>query len=391
MCATDRASRGFSLVELMVAVAFTAILMAGLATVFRSSATGFAAVNETIGAQRGNRWALEQVREDFSQAGLVFPDRALPAYILSGAEGLFTLALDQTVTGAKRVSDTDPGATQDETVTADVIQFFQDVPLQTRGEWAADTLGNDIPASGVPTSAPTSATVNFQYGAPTDLKANDVMVILDSGENGKWEHPLIAGGANPVVFQTDVTALSRYSLTPPSPGIALAHNAHVPVMFVRPAQLVRYSVQAVGLDPAHPAVRIPCLVRQQADYPTAGTVDWTAVPARIVAENVEGFRIDLSFDGGATWARPRTGTVDWATMRTNANATLATSGLPGLRSITDPLRPDWFRSITCLIRIDITSRTPMRRSEYATTGTTRAYRTRTQTVLVSPRNFAYGT
>ncbi|BDU77426.1 PulJ/GspJ family protein [Mesoterricola sediminis] len=389
MCATRRTHLGFSLVELMVAVAFTAILMAGLARVFRGSASNYAAVNETIGIQRSNRWALEQISDDFSQAGMIFPDRALPTYIMSGSEPLFSLALDQALT-VKRISDTDPTTTQDETVTSDVIEFFQDIPLRVRAEFATNTDGEDIAYTGVPTSPPTSVTLNLLAGNITDLQANDVMVILDSGEKGYWEHPLIAGGTNPIAFQTDQNVVNRFAMGNGTVGLKKPHFAKVPVMFMRPAQLVRFSVQAVGLDPANSGVRLPCLVRQQADYPLTGTVDWTKVPGRIVAENVDGFRLDLSFDGGRTWTRPTTGTVDWATMQANANSQLNSAGLQGLKSITDPLHPDWFRSINCLIRIDLTSRTPLRRSEYATTPGTRAYRTRTQTILVSPRNFAYG-
>lgn len=385
-----RGGRGFSLVELLVALVFTAVLMAGMASVFRSSVQTYTAVNETMGAQRTNRWALDQISDDISQLGFVFPDRPLPNFVLTGAESLFSITPGGAVAGVARVSDTNPAATQAETVIADSLQYFTDVPLAVSGLWSADTTGNDTNPGGTPTSAPASAAITFTLGASSDLKAGDVMVILDSGENGNWEHPVIAGAANPVVFETDMAKIAKYTSAMISPGIALEHKAGVPVYFVRPAQLVRYAVLAVALDPANSAVRLPCLVRQQTDYPAAGTVAWANVPTQIIAENVEGFRVDLSFDGGTTWARTTGAPTDWAGIQANANTQLDTAGLPNLKTITDPANPDWFRGINSLIRIDITTRAPIRREEYSATAGARAYRTRTQTLMISPRNFGYG-
>lgn len=381
---------GFSLVEMLVALVFTSFLMAGMAKVFQSSVRTYATVNETMGAQRTNRWAMDQGSDDISQAGLVFPDRLLPAIVTAGSESLFSITPGAVVTGVTRVSDTNPTATQAETITADILQFFTDVPLPVNGVWTADTTGDNPNPGGTATAAPASASITFRLGAYTDLKADDVMVILDSGEYGNWEHPLIVGAANPVVFETDATKLANYTATPIPPGITLAHKAGVPVYFIRPAQLVRYSVQAVALDPANTAVKLPCLVRQQTNYPTSGTVDWTTVPTQIIAENVDRFRVDLSFDGGTTWARTTNSPTSWSTIQTNANAQLASVGLPGLNTITDPANPDWFRNINCLIRVDITTRAPIRREEYSTTPGARAYRTRTQTLMISPRNFGVG-
>ena len=385
-----RGTGGFSLVELLVALVFTALLMAGMANVFKSSVRTYTAVNETMGAQRTNRWAMDQISDDISQAGLVFPDRPLPNFIISGAESLFSLTPGVAVASVVRVSDTDPAATQTEAVTADILQFFLDVPLPVTGVWTADTPGDNPNPGGTASAAPTKAAVTFNLGAYTDLNAGDVMVILDSGEYGNWEHPLVTGAANPVTFETDATRLANYTSMPIQPGITLAHRAGVPVYFIRPAQLVRYSVQSVALDPANSAVRLPCLVRQQASYPTAGTVDWTTVPTQIIAENVEGFRVDISFDGGTTWARTTGAPTTWAGIQSNANTQLTTAGLPGWNTLTDPARPDWFRGIPCLTRVDITTRAPIRREEYSPTLGARAYRTRTQTLMISSRNFGVG-
>lgn len=385
---------GFSLVELLVALVFMSLLMAGMAVVFRTSIGTFSTTGELISAQHRSRWALEQISDDISQAGFVFPERVLPTRILSGAESLFSITPDQTV-ATVRVSDTNPAATVAENITADAFQFFMDVPLPVQGTWTTATAGEGLDATGlVPTTPPTSAQVTFTLGTVDDLRAGDVEVICDSGENGNWEHPVISGApvANPVVFATTQAEMDYYTSTPTTPGIILPHPAGVPVFFVRPAQLVRYSVRAIALDPANSAIRVPCLVRQQTNYPatSTATVDWSLIAAQIVAENVSRFRADLSFDGGATWCRPTAAPINWAGFTANANTTLSTKGLTGFTSITDSDHRDWFRNIPCLIRLDLSTRTSMRREEYSAAAGARAWRTRTQTLMISPRNFGYG-
>ena len=387
-------ARGFSMVEMLIALLFTGFLMAGMAKVFQSSVMTYTAVNETMGAQRTNRWALDQISDDISQAGFIFPERALPNFMLSNTNVLFSVTPAQTVAGVTRISDTNPTGTETETVTTDILQFFTDIPLPVTGTWAVSTDGNDANPGGTPTAAPTTVTITLTQGSATDLRNGDVMVILDSGETGKWEHPVIASSTGSsssatIALQTDLVQLANYTSTPINGGIALSHVGGVPVFFVRPAQLVSYSVQAVALNPSNASVLLPCLVRQQANYPTAGAVDWATAATQIVAENVEGFVVDMSFDGGTTWVRPAA-TPSWSTMQTNADTQLATAGLPGLKSIKDTANPDWYRGINCLIRVDITTRAPIRREEYSATAGARAYRTRTQTLMISPRNFGYG-
>jgi len=383
---------GFSLVEMLVALVFMSVLMAGMAGVFKTSIGTFSATGETISTQHHNRWALEQISDDISQAGFVFPDRVLPDRILSGSESLFSVTPDQTLT-AKRVSDTNPGAVENETITADVFQFFMDVPLPVQGTWAATTGGEGMDTGGSGTTPPDRAEISFTVGSYTDLQAGDVEVICDSGEHGTWEHPIInAPTSATIVFDTTEASLEAYTSTAMTSGIMLAHHEGVPVFFVRPAQLIRYSVRALALDPGNTSVLTPCLVRQQASYPatSTGTVNWTTVAAQIVAENVSGFKVDLSFDGGATWNRPTTAPITWAAFSANANATLANKGLAGFQSITDSSARAWFRNIPCLIRIDLTTRTAVRREEYSATTGSRAWKTRTQTLMISPRNFGLG-
>ena len=71
----SRNNRGFSLVELLVALVFISLLMAGMLRVYGSAIQGFATANETIKAQRDNRWALQAVQDDQQTAGYYFPVR----------------------------------------------------------------------------------------------------------------------------------------------------------------------------------------------------------------------------------------------------------------------------------------------------------------------------
>ena len=63
--------RGFSLVELLVALLFTSILMAGMAKVFQSSLGVFVASSETISSGRRNRMAMDLLYDDLNKAGMV--------------------------------------------------------------------------------------------------------------------------------------------------------------------------------------------------------------------------------------------------------------------------------------------------------------------------------
>ena len=356
---TLRQNHGFSLVELMVALMFLALLMAGMAKVYSSSVKVFKTTGETLSTQRNNTWAMNMISDDISQAGYIFPDRVLPSALTSGTELMFRIDPAQTVSGVTRISDLNSSTVENETLTADVFQFFADVPLPVTATWTTTTTGE---SEGSATTELASAAVTFTQGGTSDLKAGDIMVILDGAvqtlPNGtvipSMETPMIKTAANPVVFQDDSSVLANYTPVSFQALPVRPHLAGVPLLFVRPAQLVRLSIKAVALDPAHPSVKQPCLVRQQANFPTDGTstVTWANVASTVLAENVEGFRVDVSFDGGVNW--DRTGASTWSDIVNNASAHI--KSISGYTSITD--RRDWFRNIPCLLRIDLTTRTP---------------------------------
>ncbi|HTL99216.1 MAG TPA: prepilin-type N-terminal cleavage/methylation domain-containing protein, partial [Holophagaceae bacterium] len=57
---------GFSMVELLVALVFISLLMAGMLRIYGSAIQGFSAANESVKAQRDNRVAMQGIEDDLS-------------------------------------------------------------------------------------------------------------------------------------------------------------------------------------------------------------------------------------------------------------------------------------------------------------------------------------
>ena len=75
MIRTDRTrTHGFSLVELLIALVFISFLMAGMLRIYGSAIQGFVAANETVKAQRDNRWS-RMSRTTFRPPGSSSPTR----------------------------------------------------------------------------------------------------------------------------------------------------------------------------------------------------------------------------------------------------------------------------------------------------------------------------
>lgn len=401
---TPRNNRGFSLVELLVALVFISLLMAGMLRVYGSAIQGFATANETIKAQRDNRWALQAVQDDLQTAGYYFPVRPVVGGIdnvNSGNQNPLLLLPDRTATNKYIADPNNPAATPaNETLTFDELQFVTDQMLPISARLSAATTAAD------------SITVTSTLGDFSLLKAGDFAVVLDPA------HEIVRVKGSAYSGSTAVVALEATSLQDPTTGAflgafgtlrSLSHQVGADVVFIRPNQVVRYTLMPLALDPSNTALTVPCLVRDQTAYPAGGSlIAWPAATASqatlatagpggapvvrtVVAENVTGLRFDLSANQGQTWTRGNS----WSATLTNLNAQLASlaSANPGIgyvSSAQDPSNPLWYRAAPLLIRTDLTTRTLVRRAEYAATANTLAYRTRTQTVLVQPRNFGFG-
>ncbi|MCE1205090.1 MAG: prepilin-type N-terminal cleavage/methylation domain-containing protein [Holophagaceae bacterium] len=374
--------QGFSLIEMLVAVMFIGFLTAGMLRVYSTNLAGFQRVNDTIASQRRGRWALASLQDDvasigyFAYVGFNNPTGAHYS-VVSGTQEPFMILPSPTpviVTGPNPAS---PGTlvTGPLVPNPDELQYVSDLPLPIQAV-----------LSGPPGSNVTSTGLNLslQSGNLSDLRAGDIVAILD----GSFEQFIISGASGNVILADVATTSTHQNMGGPyavNPPGTKSHLANTPLAFYRPSVVTRYSIQARAWDPSNPAITIPCLVRQQAPYPVGGTaVAWAAVPIEVIAENIEGFRVDLSFNGGTTWNR--TGAANWDAIVAKITTELVPLGAKGTpaRDATNPL---WFRSYPFLIRMDVVSRSAAPRAESSDVAGQAAYVRRTQTLMVSPRNF----
>jgi prepilin-type N-terminal cleavage/methylation domain-containing protein len=375
MARTNPSPRGFSLIELVVAMLFVGLLMAGMMRVYSASIRSFHSQQETLGAQRMNRLAFDQLSDDFQQAGYMYPDRSVAPWITAGAvQKSFVINPGQTFTAQKL---NDAGALVGETITADEVVFARDVPV-ARTATLAGAVG---PGAGVYATLPLA----FTPGAATPILKGDIVILWDQNFEFFFVKDDLGAG-NTVTIDPDGHLIDSQWITGANGEVRRDHALGTQVSFVRPNQLVRYSLQPIALDPAVPGMTVPCLVRQQATYPmnTTVAVNWTTTQGTVLAENISGFRVDMSADGGTTWTRAAT----WAAWKTALDPKLKAQNMKGYQGM--DLNPLWFKFANLVFRLDITSRTPTQRSEFTGSPLVRAFRERTLTMLLMPRNFALG-
>ena len=393
-------TRGFSLVELLIALVFISFLMAGMLRIYGSSIQGFMAANESAKAQRDNRWAQENLTDDLESAGYFFFYGGRPAVsgisVSSGSQNPLMLFPNQTITN-KAADPANPSASPtNETITFDELQFLRDEILPITAQLSAQPTDSG------------SISVTLSDGNLSQVKAGDFAVLMDAAP---YQMILISGA--PGSGTSGTVPLSTAAIQDPSTGavisssvLTLNHQPGVDVLFVRAYQVVRYTVMPLSLDPSNSNATVPCMVRDEAPYPSSGAlIVWPAANATaaqlaaanvtrtLVAQNVTGLRFDMSLDQGATWTRG----ADWSTTQSNLNAklsALATSpsnaGIGYASTTTDPTNPLWYRGAPLLFRADVTTRTVLKRADFSATVNTASYRTRTQTFLVQPRNFGLG-
>ncbi len=368
---------GFSLIEMLVAVMFIGILSAGMLRIYSSNLAGFQRVNDTIASQRRGRWALNSLQDDVASIGFFafVPFNQPTGYSVGpGTQEPFMILPAPTPVSVSGPDPTKPSVllTANLVPNPDEFQFVGDLPLPIQATVASGS-----------TSA--ALAINLTNGSLSDIQAGDVAAIVDA--TFEQIQVAVAPTSNTISVSAmgaavaGVSQAGGYAISPTL--TAAAHAVGTPVVFFRPNVVTRYSVQARAWDPSNPAFTIPCLVRQQAPYPPGGTlINWAGVQADLIAENIDGFRVDLSFDGGVTWLRQAA--ADW-------NAIVASmAGLsPGGQALKprDASNPLWFRNYPCMVRMDVTSRSAAPQSANSDVTGQAAYIRRTQTLMVTPRNF----
>lgn len=373
-----RMQRGFSLVELMVALVFTSFLMAGLARVYKSSLASFHTGAERLSTQRRGRIAVDMISDDLNAAGMyLFNILQYPTAIESTRTG-FWVTPNQTVT------------LSDGSIKADRLYFYMDQALPFQGTVSGGSGG--VAVAGVAEFEGSGKEVkdsNLSFSVDTGSASFASMVkpgqrlILQDGWPG-FEIAQVAASGTIVT----ITPKENYqdASGAPTGGNYLSkgrHRSGAPVTFMNVAQLVRYSIQSRAMDPGDPTQTTPCLVRDQGSYDPNSAEGFAATTdSQVLAEDVSGLRTFFSVDGGKTWV---TSTTDWTDFKGQvASALAAGAGRQGFLNLSDP---SWYRDIPILVRLDITTRTPMKRADYDSTGGSLQYRELVQTLILKPRHF----
>jgi hypothetical protein len=402
-------ANGFSLVEMMVALVFTLVLMAGMATVFKASLSTFYTSGEMLSSARRNWMSTDLLGDDINTACMYLGNPYSGPLTYSNNPPFYILP-NVTITGAPGVLG--PG----DPVTADELYFILDQALPFTGTFAgpgaAQSANQQVMNATGNTLADRTFTINCNSLSYANMvQQGQVFIFMDQWEQESISAMPIVNADNSVtvvtapvtnsagenlagITGTGVTGLSSKALHINGSGI----------MVMLPTQMIRYRMQWLQLDPTNPN-GVPCLVRDQGNYTNGAFVANQA--QQIITENVAGFKVYLSTNSGQTWAglglapgNPAPGpgggfSAGWDQgIRTQLDTQLgqgvgavAASGRPGYQSTrVSTMGDNWFRYIPTLVRIDVTTRTAAQRTEYSTTANTAAYKQLTQSLVFVPRH-----
>ena len=386
-----RSARGFSLVELLVALVFTMVLMAGMANVYKASLTSYYTSGESLSSARRNRMSVDLLVDDLNTACMYLTDLSVPPTVSAAAPPFYILPNMPVMKGvATAYPSLDPNIFSDE------LYFYMDESLAFEGALGAAAPQKTAAELVVAGAAPSVLDNTFVIDCGSATYAKQVKQGQLFSFKDSWETAYIKDV--PTVSGTTVTVVAGASPDASITGMGSAglpsKAKHLPnsgIVFFLPAQMVRYRIEILVLDPSN-ANGIPCLVRDQGTYNTAAFTP--TVAQQVIAENVSGFKVYLSTNAGASWAgtlasglpNPYIGfTPGWdGGIRTEVDAQLAASGRPDFKTTRGT--EHWMRSVPTLVRVDVTTRTATQRSEYSTTGAALAYRNLTQSLVFVPRH-----
>nr|WP_320131590.1 hypothetical protein [uncultured Holophaga sp.] len=410
----DREGRGFSLVELLVALVFTMLLMAGMASVFRASINNFSISGEKLSAARRNRMSVDMLVDDLNSAGMLLT--SLSDY--SGMDG--TLTLNTTNPGFCIVPNVAYASTDvaSPNNVSDQLFLYYDDPLPFEG---VVNSGGSSTSQAVDAVYTTGST--YVVALQDSQQAAQVATAFSQATTAS---PLVlvrrADAAHPKAIASLTTTGSQVNLSLDTSLTSVGSTSETAIpsgsqtLFVRPGRYVRYSIQGRALDPANPTQAVPCLVRDEWTYSSVASSTTLPTPdvTAILSENVVGFQVMVSPDGGATWmndpndATQRSGAAPsastpglshtkwttWAEIRNLLNASSAITTRPSPNNVISDDK-FWFKDIPMLVRIDVATRVAVPRAEYlqnvpstiinGTGGV--PYKITTQSLVIVPRHF----
>jgi hypothetical protein len=381
--------------------------MAGMASVFKASLSTFFTSGELISSARRNHMSIDVLGNDINSAEMYLVNLPNPPPVVA-ANPPFYILPNMPITGA---GPNDPQ-------TSDQLFFYMDQPLPFQAILAPGGTNVSAAQLVVAQTKITNADNTFVILCPTlayayMVQAGQMFAFMDS-----YQTATISASPPPSVSTTPDSTTGWFPVTVvtvTNPTVAVTGNGggggvvqstHISnsnILFITPAQMVRYSVQMVQLDPLN-ANGVPCLVRDQGLY--SGTLFDTnfvaTAPQEIITENLgqgtdgnkSGFKVYLSVNSGQAWeGLGQTGTYTSAAtsfstgwnqgIRTALDTQLSTTGRPGYQ--TTRFSEQWFRYIPTLVRVDLTTRTATQRSEYSATPTTApAYKNFTESLVFVP-------
>lgn len=367
--------RGFSLVELVVALFFTSILMAGLARVFKNQVSTAVAVSESMSNTRRNRVASDALVDEFNNAGMFLIDIAEVPML--GAKPAFL------ITEGDRAK-TDPAE------RADQVEFYLDEALPIDATLVAGGgYTQDGVVMGAGLSAGDSSNASAAKSYTLDLLEPDLVGKVETGmfvvSRSGFKKMQILGA--PAVNGSEVTFTADPNMVNAATGAAAGHTGGLNMAedtmpqngdvyyLVKRRRMIRFSIENLSLDPSS-ADKTPCLMREIGDYPISSP---TFVPdpggKTMVAENVEDIQFFISADGGRNWGKTP------AELKTHPDIAGNVDLLAKLDS------PFWFRELPIMVRIDLVTRNFQKREQFSKTAGAGDYHRKTQTIIMTPRHF----
>lgn len=380
MAKPARRQQGFSLVELLVALVFTSLLFAGMATVFKSSLGVFTTSGERLSNLRRNRMALDMLSDDLNLTGQYLVDMTAYPTWATATNPAFWIK---------------PGA---DAASADEIYMSFDEALPFDGTYsigttaaplAVSTSNDDLVKAGtsVATGIPSDFKINIRADQAALVKSGYFVVFKDSFEAKQIDTPSVTGGVVSVTIKANMADAAGNSNGSTGQAAKNRHRNGAAVTVVNPAQQVKYSIQKRAFDPEHTGDTVPCLIREQVNYGNAFVTGQPGYSTSVIAENVTNLKAYLKVDAtsttwitGATW-----GGEGGDTIVAKVDDVLSTRGRTNFKSIKD--NPHWFRDIPALVRLDVTTRTARSRTEYGATPGASAFKEQVQTLILLPRHF----
>jgi len=329
----NRQDRGFSLVELMVAMTVTLIVSAAIYGLLTSGSNAFRREPELADRQQNIRVAMDLVARDVFNAGAGLPSFSQvftladpPTGACTGSEGLNGCGVMGAL-GPAAAASRAPGDGSDPLENTDVLEMVatdeQCPALSVCNAIVPGTEGLFVTREGVPNCMrlPGFAllTDNTSFLLQPAQAVTSGASVCDGGSATRNGNLML--GLLPDTFRVPAAALPS-----PNPG-----PGAVPAIYLYAARVVRYRI-APGLDAADPT--LPALWRSETGrYAATGTVapepgessfPGTSSPWELVARGIEDLQIEYMPSDNLWHNRPPLSTTnDWTALVRQVRITLS--------------------------------------------------------------------